>query len=98
MRGRARVRLPPPIRIAALGSPVPAWMRRDLSAFHYVHIWADGVYLQARLAENAECMLVIIGATAEDKKELQGFQVSPPVRPPEPCQAAQWFPPPHKGQ
>jgi putative transposase len=35
----------------------------------------DGVYLQARMAENAECMLVIIGATPEGKKELIGFQV-----------------------
>ena len=50
------------------------WTRRDLSARHY--IWADGVYLQARMAEHAECMLVIIGATPEGKKELIGFQVS----------------------
>lgn len=35
----------------------------------------DGVYLQARMEENAECMLVIIGATPEGKKELIGFQV-----------------------
>jgi transposase-like protein len=51
------------------------WTRRDLSARHYVYIWADGVYLQARMEENAECMLVIIGATPEGKKELIGFQV-----------------------
>lgn len=51
------------------------WTQRDLSARHYVYIWADGVYLQARMEENAECMLVIIGATPEGKKELIGFQV-----------------------
>jgi transposase-like protein len=51
------------------------WVRRDLSARNYVYIWADGVYLQARMAENAECILVIIGATPEGKKELIGFQV-----------------------
>ena len=51
------------------------WLRRDLSTRHYVYIWADGVYLQARMEENAECMLVIIGATPEGKKELLGFQV-----------------------
>jgi putative transposase len=51
------------------------WIRRDLSARHYVYIWADGVYLQARMEENAECILVIIGATPEGKKELIGFQV-----------------------
>lgn len=52
-----------------------AWARRDLSARNYVYIWADGVYLQARMEENAECILVIIGATPEGKKELIGFQV-----------------------
>jgi transposase-like protein len=51
------------------------WSTRDLSARHYVYIWADGVYLQARLEPQAECMLVIIGATPEGRKELVGFQV-----------------------
>jgi putative transposase len=36
---------------------------------------ADGVYLQARMEPQAECMLVMIGATPEGKKELVGFQV-----------------------
>jgi transposase-like protein len=52
-----------------------AFLRRDLSARHYVYIWADGVYLQARMEPDAECMLVIIGATPEGRKELVGFQV-----------------------
>jgi transposase-like protein len=52
-----------------------AWQRRDLSARRYVYIWADGVYLQARMEPQAECILVIIGATPEGKKELLGFQV-----------------------
>ena len=51
------------------------WQARDLSARRYVYIWADGVYLQARMEDNAECMLVLIGATPEGKKELVGFQV-----------------------
>jgi transposase-like protein len=51
-----------------------AWQRRDLSARRYVYVWADGVYLQARMEEAAECMLVLIGATPEGKKELVGFQ------------------------
>ncbi|MER0240027.1 IS256 family transposase, partial [Fulvimarina sp. MAC8] len=51
------------------------WQRRDLSARHYVYVWADGVYLQARLEDAAACMLVIIGATPEGRKELVGFQV-----------------------
>ena len=28
-----------------------------------MYVWADGVYLQARMEEAAECMLVLIGAT-----------------------------------
>src|ERR1700709_818158 len=51
------------------------WQRRDLSARRYVYIWADGVYLQARMEPQAECMLVLIGATPEGRKELLGFQV-----------------------
>ena len=51
------------------------WQRRDLSIRHYVYIWADGIYLQARMEPQAECMLVLIGATPEGKKELLGFQV-----------------------
>jgi len=51
------------------------WQRRDLTARRYVYIWADGVYPQARMEPQAECMLVLIGATPEGKKELLGFQV-----------------------
>ena len=51
------------------------WQQRDLSARHYVYLWADGVYLQARMEPQADCMLVLIGATPEGKKELVGFQV-----------------------
>jgi len=51
------------------------WQRRDLSARRYVYIWADGVYLQARMEDAAACMLVVVGATPEGKKELVGFQV-----------------------
>ena len=51
------------------------WQARDLSAHRYVYVWADGVYLQARMEPTAECMLVMIGATPEGKTELLGFQV-----------------------
>jgi transposase-like protein len=60
---------------AAWESEYDAWRRRDLSARRYVYIWADGVYLQARMEPTAECMLAVIGATPEGKKELVGFQV-----------------------
>ena len=51
------------------------WQTRDLSARRYVYVWADGVYLQASMESQAECMLVLIGATPEGRKELVGFQV-----------------------
>jgi putative transposase len=60
---------------AAWEAEYEAWQRRDLSARRYVYVWADGVYLQARMEPSAECMLVVIGATPEGKKELVGFQV-----------------------
>ena len=49
------------------------WQRRDLSAKGYVYVWADGIYLQARLEDEKQCMLVLIGATPEGRKELIGF-------------------------
>jgi len=49
------------------------WKRRDLSARRYVYIWADGIYLQARLEDEKQCILVLIGATPEGRKELIGF-------------------------
>jgi putative transposase len=51
------------------------WQKRDLSARRYVYVWADGVFLQARMEDHGECMLVLIGATPEGRKELIGFQV-----------------------
>jgi transposase-like protein len=50
------------------------WRQRDLSARRYVYIWADGVYLQARMEVEKQCILVLIGATPEGRKELIGFQ------------------------
>src|SRR6202163_1567872 len=49
------------------------WRKRDLSAKRYVYVWADGIYLQARLEDAKQCILVIIGATPEGKKELLGL-------------------------
>jgi transposase-like protein len=49
------------------------WGERDLSNKRYLYVWADGIHLQARLEDNAQCILVIIGATPEGRKELVGF-------------------------
>jgi len=50
------------------------WRQRDLAGRQYVYIWADGVYLQGRMEDEKQCILVIIGATPEGCKELVGFQ------------------------
>ena len=49
------------------------WLKRDLSVKRYVYFWADGIYVQARLEDEAQRLLVIIGATPEGKKELVGL-------------------------
>ena len=49
------------------------WSKRDLSAKRYVYFWADGIHVQARLEDDAQCLLVIVGATPEGKKELVGL-------------------------
>ena len=33
-------------------------------------VWADGIHLQARLEDEKQCILVLIGATPEGRKEL----------------------------
>ncbi len=49
------------------------WSKRDLSAKRYVYCWVDGIHVQARLEDAAQCLLVVIGATPEGKKELVGL-------------------------
>jgi hypothetical protein len=44
--------------------------KRDLSAKH-VYFWVDGIHVRGEHA--AQCLLVIIGATPEGKKELVGL-------------------------
>ena len=53
------------------------WTKRDLSSKQYVYIWADGIHVKVRLEDDAnkkQCMLVVIGATADGKKELLALQ------------------------
>ena len=46
------------------------WQRRDLTAKRYVYFWVDGIYFGARMEEEKQCILVIIGATDKGQKEL----------------------------
>ncbi|MDE3043054.1 MAG: IS256 family transposase, partial [Nitrospirota bacterium] len=56
------------------------WERRDLGSTPYVYLWVDGIHFGVRLEEANQCLLVVIGATAEGKKELlaltDGFRES----------------------
>jgi putative transposase len=47
-----------------------AWNHRSLKDARYVYLWADGVHFNIRLEENRQCILVLMGATADGKKEL----------------------------
>jgi transposase-like protein len=49
------------------------WSKRSLSGKQYVYIWSDGIYFGVRLEDARQCMLVIIGANSEGKKELLGI-------------------------
>ena len=49
------------------------WRRRSLSAKEYVYVWADGIYFGVRLEDARQCLLVVIGATKEGRKELLGL-------------------------
>jgi len=44
------------------------WRKRDLSARRYVYVWADGIYLQARLEDAKQCILVLIGAASKARR------------------------------
>lgn len=57
-----------------------AWSTRSLAGKQYVYFWVDGVHFNIRLEEDRQCILVIMGATAEGRKELialaDGFRES----------------------
>lgn len=49
------------------------WNRRDLTEKQYAYIWADGIHVNIRLEDTEnkrQCLLVVMGATAEGHKEL----------------------------
>jgi transposase-like protein len=55
------------------GEEYDAWCQRDLSQKQYVYLWADGIHVKVRLEDDAnkkQCILVLIGATADGQKEL----------------------------
>jgi putative transposase len=50
------------------------WQERDLSVRRYVYLWADGVYFSPRLDHDRQCILVLIGADAQGRKELLAIE------------------------
>jgi transposase-like protein len=50
------------------------WSKRSLAGKQYVYVWADGVYFNIRLEGGRQCILVLMGATADGKKELIAIQ------------------------
>ena len=49
------------------------WSGRSLAGKRYVYFWADGIHFNIRLEDadnNRQCILVIMGATADGTKEL----------------------------
>ena len=46
------------------------WRQRPLQSEEYAYLWADGVYFNVRLEEERSCILVVIGANYQGKKEL----------------------------
>ena len=51
-----------------------AWSHRSLEGKEYVYVWVDGIHFNIRLEEDRQCILVLMGATADGKKELIAIQ------------------------
>jgi putative transposase len=46
------------------------WSKRSLTGKQYVYVWADGIYFGCRLTDDRPCVLVLMGATKDGRKEL----------------------------
>jgi putative transposase len=49
-----------------------AWSKRSPEGKRYAYVRADGVHFNIRLAQDRQCILVLMGATARGKKERDG--------------------------
>jgi transposase-like protein len=50
-----------------------SWSKQSLAEKVYVYLWVDGIYFHIRLEapdNNRQCILVLMGATADGRKEL----------------------------
>jgi putative transposase len=46
------------------------WNCRSLAGKKYAYVWADGIYFNIRMGDDRTCILVLLGATAEGRKEI----------------------------
>ncbi len=57
-----------------------SWSKRSLEGQRFVYLWADGIYSNIRLDDERQCLLVVIGAGADGRKQLlavhDGFRES----------------------
>ena len=57
-----------------------AWSKRELSGQRFVYIWADGICSNVRLDDERQCLLVVMGALEDGRKQLlavhDGFRES----------------------
>ena len=60
--------------VAAWQQEHERWQGRDLGTRRYVYLWADGVYFTPRLDHDRQCILVLIGADANGRKELLAIE------------------------
>jgi transposase-like protein len=58
-----------------------AWSKRSLADKRYVYFWVDGIHFNVRLGnggegpdEKRQCILIVMGATPEGRKELVAIQ------------------------
>jgi transposase-like protein len=51
-----------------------AWSKRSLGDKRYVYFWLDGIHFNVRLEEGRQCILIVMGATPEGRKELVAVQ------------------------
>jgi len=51
-----------------------AWSKRSLADKRYVYFWVDGIHFNVRLEESRQCILIVMGATPEGRKELVAVQ------------------------
>jgi len=59
---------------AVWGEEYDQWHRRDLSSKRYLYFWVDGIHCNVRMDSDKQCLLVIIGATADGRKELVALE------------------------